>query len=137
MNISKKSWHYRILNFLDFIGSHESLCKYFWKVVVVLVIAPPLALIFLLVVTIPLHWSFDPNPGAIAVAILVGSIEIFILALALTSIIQDRYRDERWAGTRPYPTETPYVRKEPSLFRAWITAQHRKVCPLIDFVDKP
>jgi len=122
MNISKKSWHYRILNFLDFIGSHESLCKYFWKVVVVLVIAPPLALIFLLV---------------IAVAILVGSIEIFILALALTSIIQDRYRDERWAGTRPYPTETPYVRKEPSLFRAWITAQHRKVCPLIDFVDKP
>jgi len=42
MNISRKSWHYRYLNWLEAPIPHD-LCNYFWLVVAMVLMAPIIA----------------------------------------------------------------------------------------------
>lgn len=136
MNISKTSWHYRILNKLGMLNTYkvESLCPYFWKVVLVSLFGPFALVAVLWLGTLPLWWSFVDRPPFV-LAIIVGSIEVVVLSFALDSIVRDRHEKEIQAGTRSAPIQVIGAPKEPSLFRLWLKAKHRKVCPLIDFVN--
>lgn len=132
MNISKSSWHYRLLNALDFIKwRNQSLCGYFWKVVGTITIGPFMASSLLWIATMPLWWIFTDAP-LFPLVFVIGGLEIFALSYVLAMLVVDRHDEEIIAGTRERPVYQPP--REPSLFAAWLKAKHRKVCPLIDFV---
>lgn len=135
MNISKSTWHYRVLNKLEMLSYHETLCKYFWKMVIALVGLPFIAILVTTIMLVPLYWTFVVNyiPAALPIAILVGGFEIIILGKWLQEIVVDRHTEEIRAGTR----EKSVLRepKPPSIFRLWLRAKHEQVCPLIIFVE--
>lgn len=136
MNISKSSWHYRLLRVLGMLNaySNESLCPYFWKVVLAALFAPAAALGILWLGTLPLWWSFM-TPDLVVPASLVALAEVIALSSILIILVRDRHEEEILAGTREAPVVVLPVHKEPSLFRLWLKAKHRKVCPMIDFVN--
>ena len=132
MNISKGSWHYRLLSKLDMISGYksESLCPYFWKVAAAVVLLPTLVLAIAWFLTIPLWWSFTNI--AVQFAIIIGMIDVTGLSILLGILIRDRREREVEEGTREAPTN---VYKPPSLFRLWLKARHEQVCPMIEFED--
>lgn len=134
MNVSKTSWHYRLLNQLDLISRwrQETLCKYFWKVVFACTFVPIGAIGVIWLGTIPLWWSLTDAP--LSVAIIIGTFEIVGLLLVLRILVIERHTEEILDGTRPAPKVVPPT--PPSLFAEWLRARHRQVCPFIDFVDK-
>ena len=132
MQVSTHSWHYKLIDFLDFFHPHN-LCGYCWMTVwsifVVAVIWPIGVVLGVFVVTMPI-WHMFVNQD-IAVTLIAGAIataEIIALLLLLRAIVLDRHDEEICAGERDRPKS-----REPSLFYAWIKAQHDKVCPLIKF----
>ena len=135
MNINKSSWHYRLVKVLGMLNVYtkESLCPYFWKVVLAALFAPFAIVAMLWLGTLPLWWSFFGAP--VVVAALIGAGEVGILFVTLISIVRDRHDEEILAGTREAPVRVISAPKQPSLFRLWLKAKHRQVCPLIDFVD--
>ena len=130
MNIKETSWHYRILNYLDMLKNprigRESLCPYFWKVAFCVTVLPLTVLASIWVLTMPFWWMFFDAP--LPIVILIASGEIVALLYILKTLVSIRHEDEIAKGTREP------VNEEPSLLRAWLSAKHRKVCPLIDFV---
>ncbi len=133
MNISKSSWHYRVLDKLDMLSAwhDETLCLYFWKVVVVVVFAPLIIGGVTWLVTVPFWWSFFSI--SLAIAILIGVIEIAGLSIWLKILVSTRHEAEIEAGTRVAPRPKPY--KPPSLLRLWLKARHEQICPIIEFTD--
>ncbi len=133
MNISKTSWHYRLLNKLDMITQWETLCKYFWKVVFASIAVPLVVLGGTWILTLPFWWMFVPEIPT-PLVIFIGSVEIVFLIIALIGLINKRFDEEIEAGTRPRPLyKEP---KPPNLFKQWLKAKHDTVCPVIDFVDE-
>jgi len=133
MNISKESWHYRLLKGIDLLKSPiygaESLCPYFWKVVFAAVVLPVIALAVAWIGTMPLWWWLLPDMP-LGLVIFIGLSEIAALLFILKTLVELRHMDEVTAGTR----EAPEVKE--SLLKAWLKAKHRQVCPLIDFVGE-
>lgn len=132
MQINTKSWHYRIQDFLDFCQPNN-LCTYCWMVLwslFVLVVLWPLAIgVGGALLTSPLWAWLTPVFELTLVAFVIGIIEVGALLFILRAVIIDRRAAERFAGTR-----AKLVIKEPSLFGAWISAKHDKVCPILNFV---
>jgi len=128
MKVSTNSWHYRLIDWLDF-NHCRNLCAYFWQAVLAVVLATvvfPVAGVFTLVVaTMPLwhmfHWNFAITVFAIGAAF----IEIIVLLFLLRTIVKDRHEEEMLAGERES--------LEPSLAYSWLKAKHDKICPLIEF----
>ena len=123
MKLSRDSWHYRYLNWLDFYDhcNKYSLCVYFWKVVGGILILPvgiALAVGAAWVLTMPLWWWFFDIE--LAPVIIAGVIDVGLLSLAW----HEYRKDLRAEGKIPY--------KEPSLAAQWVHAKHRKICPLLD-----
>ena len=127
MKISTDSWHYRLIDVLDF-DHPDNLCAYFWKVVGS-ALAIPLFTAFILggivIVLMPLWWWLLAKPVALVAVIVIGAGEIVGLTAMLREAVQERHSEEIRAGERERPT--------PSLFSEWISAKHRKICPLIDY----
>ncbi len=133
MNVSKSSWHYRLLDKMDLLAwQHETLCKYFWKVMFTAVLLPLVALGVSFVGTIPLWWSFVEG-DLVYLAAFIGAIEVVILTCWLGSTVAERWEREIAEGTREKPVK---VYKPKSLFSQWLKAKHEQVCPIIDFVDE-
>jgi len=134
MNISKSSWHYRLLKALDWLAwPKDTLCKYFWKVVVACVFVPSLALLVSWLALLPFWGIFYNAPFPLR--LFIATIEIIGLGILLGVMVSNRWDREIRAGTRKARPEEEYVYKSPSLLRQWLTAKHRKVCPIITFVE--
>ena len=130
MQVSTHSWHYRLIDWLDF-NHPNNLCAYCWKTVWSIFVAGaafPVAVIGgVILVTMPIwHMFFDRY--LVDAAAFVAVIEILGLLILLYNLVSDRRKDEIYAGERECP--------EPSLAYVWIKAQHDKVCPLIRFVSE-
>ena len=115
MKISTDSWHYRLIDFLNW-DHADNLCLYFWESVFAIFVAtvalPLLAIASLFIVTLPLLHMFYSGywlPGVI----IVGMLEVIGLFMFLYVVVKDK--------------------PEPSLAWLWIKAKHDKVCPLLDF----
>ena len=129
MQISRDSWHYRLIDWCTFNHPHN-LCAYFWKTVLAVVSAPVfilacagLAVTGVIFVLAPLWWTFIPD--AFFLAIIVGTAEVVFLSWLLGKSIFVRREEELRSGER-YATE-------PTLLIQWLRAKHRKVCPLLKF----
>jgi len=131
MNISKTSWHYRVLGHFDLLKSPiygpDSLCPYFWKVVFATTILPLMALLLVMFFALPFWWWLTATP--LGIAVFVGIIDIGFLIYILKALVELRHLDEISEGTR----EAPEVKE--SLLKAWLKAKHRKMCPFLYVVD--
>ncbi len=131
MKVSTKSWHYRVIDLLDFCHPHN-LCGYCWMTLwalFVLVVVWPIGIaLATALVTSPFWFWLAPVYELSILGICVGLMEAALLLGILRAVILDRRYEERRSGTR-----AKLVIKEPSLFYTWIKAKHDKVCPLIQF----
>lgn len=152
MNISRNSWHYRMTAFtLDYFSRSpsNSLCLYFWQVVLspfILIGAAAIILMAILasavvmlygigaIVNDILVWanvlphSFKQIPGIFNYRAVISSLLIVlvvVLYLLRTEIknrlgIKERNEDEE---------------KEPNFVIAFVKAKKQKICPVITFKD--
>ena len=128
MQVSTSSWHYRLINFLDF-DHPDNLCAYCWKTLFAIFFVGamwPVAIAGgVFVVTMPFWHMFNPQFVVTVLAGLIATAEIIGLLILLYNLVKSRHEDEIYEGKRERP--------EPSLAFAWVKAQHDKVCPLIRF----
>ena len=136
MQISRNSWHYRLINFLDF-DHPDNLCAYCWKTIWAIVFSAFALMAMVFVFGLPLwYWLGADIP--LVVAIIVGGLELIGVLVCIYYAIEyagwwaklGRQLDRLLPEYTPKP---PKPKKPPGLFRSWISAQHRKVCPLLDF----
>ncbi len=134
MQINTRSWHYRIINVLDF-NHPRNLCPYCWKVLwscfMVGAVIPVVAVVVVAAVTSPFWFWLQPYMGITVLGVTFGLLEAVILTAILRAVVRDRREDERREGTR-----AQLVTREPGLFWLWIKARHEDVCPLLQFVSK-
>ena len=132
MKVSKKSWHYRMLSYFPWeINSWRtySLCKYFWLVVwtffFCLIVVPIGVVVMLAAVAITLAILLAPilqffivtPPG---IAILGGIVDGILLTLL-------------WCEYRKRYVNSDMCSETASIVAQYVSAKHRKVCPLLDF----
>lgn len=147
MKISKSSWHYRFLVWLE--GTYsipDSLCPYVRKLVLDIVLVLGLSLIagFLAVSLItPLIMVFtdvfaylndlpEDQPSFWAISIVVGFLEYLVLFTWFVSWSAPKGWD---ALTSTVSTNISKKEKDPNVFWEYIKAVHNKFCPSIDFED--
>ena len=134
MIISESSWHYRLIDHMDW--DHPcSLCAYFWKTVLAMIAAPARAILMIFVVAImavmatsPFWWWNTDSSSWFIIATAFAILEIGLLIHILRVLVIERHDEERSKGERSYKKE-----KQPSLLSAWISAKHRKICPFLKF----
>jgi hypothetical protein len=144
MNISKRSWHYRYMDWLGFNVKHTySLCIYFWKLVFALTVPPAifsfaglLVLTFVIgVVTVPLHIvgliDLQLLPKVISTALGVFGFVGWIGLIYFPSTVLITYAYRNLKARRNSPTAPP----EPNVFIEYIKAKKQKVCPIIDYTE--
>jgi len=152
MNISRKSWHYRLADFtMDFFSRSpsDSLCIYFWQVVLspfILIGAAAIILIAIFVLSVALLYgigcitndllvwahvlpeSFKQLPGVFNYRAVISSllIELILVLYFLRSEIKNRL------GIKE---RTEDEEKEQNFVVAFIKAKKQKICPFITFKD--
>lgn len=132
MKIKMSSWHYKwIANRWD--EEPQSLCWYFWKIVISIFLmfcgAVTIAVtvpFIISIITIP-FWSWFFPGFYIATAFSVLSFLIWVAAGITASYMYRTYLYESGLLIRSLP-------KEPGLVAQYLHAKHRKICPLLDYV---
>ena len=144
MNISKRSWHYRYMDWLGFdVRGTHSLCIYFWKLVFALTYPPLLmgagALIGLSVVVgvvaLPLHYmgliDLKLLPQLISGALIVCGVAGWVAVTLFLAWYLSEYAHKRSIARRNSTTAP----QQPNVFIAYIKAKKQKVCPIIDYTE--
>lgn len=153
MNISKTSWHYRLLNFFDHTLNlydvkgfpPRDLCSYMrsvlWAVVWPIAILASLPFYSRGVWMWLHHLSVTGFWSAVCVIVfIVGSSILLLLALLLTIAavvfsclyIHEKIKAIKDAHRDPNATE---VEAEPGVVVSWFRAMKKKICPLLTVVD--
>ena len=148
MEISRKSWHYRLASDVYNIP-HQSLCIYFWQVVSAAFVRI-LHIGFLMFMAcfvigffaVPITWGLGELgwikpvvPGEVAaVPIAIMSIAA-AAALAIFLLNGIKYLIEEYQYKRKKKNRQKGVAKEPNLVVEYIRAKKQKVCPTLKFKD--
>ena len=158
MNISKKSWHYKLVTNSVFIPS-KSLCSYFWQVFLVLafyVLVTGIPLGFLAIVAYfpgydllaamglvekgnhaALAWYFKPLVsvvGLLCFSIILG-VAVLVLYYPLIGVLFILQWVKRMLEVKLNLSESK--EKDPkTLVGKFIKAKKEKVCPVINFVEE-
>lgn len=133
MKIDMNSWHYRW--FARKWGDlPRSLCWYFWKVVLNVIgraggltLGAAFLLLAAYIVFLPLWQWFLPAPSGVWFVSLLAWVVIGIW-------VPKEYREYLYDSdqlTKKIARAKP--QKPPSLLVSYMTAQHRKVCPLLEY----
>jgi len=131
MNISKKSWHYRLVDWLGF-EVYSNICPYFWQVIfsmALCVIVALFAVCVLFFASAPLwFWLYPDYQFGILLMVMWAAAGFVILAASDV----DFYKGNKTLDQKVFSCEeTPFC----LVIKEWIIAQHDKVCPLIRFID--
>lgn len=136
MVININSWHYRLLQFLDF-RTPVNLCPYFWKVIAAIItaFAGMFAIALLASSAIfSLIYLFYPIPlTELSEVLLLLGIAEWLVFLVIMSIVVWHYGRERydeWRSQQPVVDRPP---KEPNIIVEFFKAKHEKVCPRLQF----
>jgi len=132
MEVRRDSWHYHWIA-SKWNNYPKALCWYFWKIMFSVVlwafgffVLTVCALFLLRILILPFsHWFgyFEYT--------MVDQVIAFVMWAGIGGFVSYQYRD--WLvydGVLP-----ERVRKPPGLVVQWLDAKHRKVCPLIEYVD--
>ena len=132
MKFSKSSWHYRLIGLFD-LNHPNNLCAYFWKTVLAMIFSIVVPSVLVWVLGMPLwYWLGADVPRTMAV--FMGLIDVVIIVCCVVAWIQYIGWPEKLRQLMPEKKcKPPKEKKPPGLFRQWLSAKHRKVCPLIEF----
>lgn len=131
MEISSKSWHYRLWRFgrENPYTRPRDLCRYFWHIALIKILLPVALLVFAIGGLIGLIVVIWKNPLSTAIAIgLIAAFAGFITALAYIGKRSDEKKKRRQAGLEPVP--------EPGVVRSYLAARKSKICPLIEVTNE-
>lgn len=131
MIIRSESWHYKwIASKWDY--RPASLCWYFWKVVLSIILQSLagvaifiLGCLIIVMLTSP-FWQWFVNGIPLEVSIL-AFLTWFAIGVTMNRVYR-RYLYDSKQLKRKRP-----VYKEPSLVSQYLHAQHRKICPLLEY----
>ena len=134
MKIRTTAWHYKwVARYWD---SHpKALCWYFWKVIISIIgrigqggLILLAACIALVIITYPVwHWfASDWHETPMVLSFFVWTMAGYVALKA--------YRSHLYHSGQLIPPK-PKPRKEPGLLAQFLTAKHRKVCPLLEYTD--
>lgn len=147
MKISRKSWHYQLVLLRkgsDW-GISNSLCKYFWQVVISALLAffvVSLAILFLFVLLTPVAVLFtsltvEGLTGPWAAFYEIGTrvwAGLSVIGVVFGSILGIKKLAEMYADYKHGRYgEKRHTYKKPNLLVSWVSAKKKKVCPIIDF----
>jgi hypothetical protein len=143
MKVRTTSWHYRLWRFgRETPSQPRDLCRYFWHLVLIKII-PPIILVSLALLGIgSLAWVIWGHPleaglvvffTVLIIALIFG---IFFLIRWLVPKLKDRRRQKRIERQRIVSTSPPLPPKDPNPFWEFLKARKRKMCPLIEVVEK-
>lgn len=130
MKVSVNSWHYRLWNWgrdPQYNAKPRDLCRYFWHIALVKILLPVAAavvLIALAVFLVVVMWQ-NPWDTLVFIGIVAGTTTLFLAVL---------WHEKRQKARRAERLGLPP--REPGLVRQYVEARKRKVCPLIEVVDK-
>ena len=126
MEIRKNSWHYWFYKFADGgrYTSSTNLCRYFWRVVLGLLLA---TLCCAVVVGLVGGAGLLFYLHTAASFMVLGAIGVVVGLCFLASHISNKLEDRRWAAG--------YVKPKPGLLRSYLKAKKDKVCPIVTFVN--
>lgn len=151
MNISKSSWHYRLIRWLDR-WPKSNFCPYvrqiFYALVSVAGISFGISIVALfaaIILTYPIAQFWYPNG-------VIGGIG-FVAYIIIGAVSIKIYREEQfyrqftwWAPWFHYdflkplkdalPERKEKIYKPPGIFRQWIRATHDKACPVVTFNEE-
>ena len=135
MNISKRSWHYRYMDWLGFdVRGTHSLCIYFWKLVFALTV-PPIFMGIATLVALPLHYmgliDLKLLPQLISGALIVCGVAGWVAVTLFLAWYLSEYAHKRSIARRNSTTAP----QQPNVFIAYIKAKKQKVCPIIDYTE--
>ena len=125
MNISKKSWHYKLNSFMSRSFSMRwdwNLCRYFWRTVGSLL---QLAVFLLLVMLVGIGLGIGTITAFTTKVDWVVTGSILLIIIVVYCLIKSFCRFNAWIKTTP----------NLSLLRDYVKAKKQKVCPIIDFVE--
>ena len=137
MNISKNSWHYRLLGKFDLFGVPSSLCPYFWAVVASLfiVVTAGVSVITLVIsfasAPLALFYSMDEIveiSKLLAGVVSLGFVEwVFVCFMFFIwgTVVGIKYIKRK--------IQNQSVDKEPNILVEYVKAKHKKFCPKITF----
>ena len=140
MNISKTSWHYKVVAntfcFMDYWWPSQSLCIYFWQVILRLVFGLALGLLIVSPLVTILTYVTDTLESS-HFLVQFYSFLGFVMGMlyligALVGIILLLCEGVAWVS-RKFPKKHKEP-KEPSLLIAYIKAKKDRVCPMITFL---
>lgn len=119
MKISRKSWHYKIRNLGNDFGIYnDTLCRYFWAIVIrIVLITVCTAAIATLV------YGYFTSPFWISTSIMI----LFLISSVVLPVWAVCFVRKRFGGPPELPKET--------LIFEYLKAKKNKVCPLIEYVD--
>ena len=132
MKISTDSWHYILMDRLDF-NHPGNLCAYFWMTVWSIILSSVGISSIGLFLGAPLwNWLFAGFPEPIFI---IGTLlDVALVGFVIYGVVQYFELPQRVMRVLPKrKPKAPKVKKPPGLFRQWISAKHRKICPLLDF----
>jgi len=138
MIINKKSWHFWLLKKLNFYPA-ESLCAYFWQVmlaicltIATLFIGSLLALVAFMVCIIPIFASVPPDIAILGMVVwlVFGAVAVLYFKEAQ---LNGRTDSILYKEIHILPKREDKPKKEPGLFRQYLKALHTKVCPMLEF----
>ena len=140
MNISKTAWHYKVVAnkfcLIDGWWPSQSLCIYFWQVILRLVLGLALGLLLvspLVTIITYVTGTIESSPFLVQFYSFVGFvIGMLYLLGALLGIFALLYEGVAWVS-RKFPKKHKEP-KEPSLLLAYIKAKKDRVCPMITFL---
>lgn len=137
MNISTKSWHYRLIRFHDYDPrSRKSLCSYFWLVVWAFLLTVFKTVVWCTIfymlgfvtIYLPVSLIWEYSQEGLAVLIFEGII--------LTVVLYLRFIHGLVVGMLER-NEKPRPMKEPGLISSYVKARKSKFCPTLTFETPP
>jgi len=118
MQVSSRSWHMRLVRWLDDDYQPKNLCKHFWMILLHLALLPLLGILFL------------------------GIVGILSLFFVLIFPIYGHRASQKIGGedVRPWwvrisKEPKPKKHRESNIFIEWVKAKKQRVCPLIEVVE--
>lgn len=141
MRVSRKSWHYKLVEHLWDSGPVDNLCGYFWQVVAsTLMISCTvfLGLIVLWVILLPFTWFLYPDAKMFIFGAGVAAIEI-VLLLSLKNKLKEEFYDADvvlWGDRNAEPISIVGV--DLTFFGVaweWIKAKKDRYCPSLEFTN--
>lgn len=144
MNINKSSWHYRLNNKM-FDTIPTSLCPYFWKTVLALVLISGMSTLFIFALTgigLSILKAFGITSGLVLITSpLIGfvfaviAIVIIVGFFFLCDHMKSSMRRKKWQRDAKKLEEKANGEYKESLIISFLKAKKEKFCPSLKFVD--